>query len=62
MRPWVQAASSTAEYEALSNLLQQAWTQAPHALVTPCIYKHALGSHACASVAGSYFLMIRHRY
>ena len=35
MRAWVQAASSTAEYEALSNLLQQAWTQAPHALVTP---------------------------
>ena len=38
MCTWVQAASSIAEYEALSNLLQQAWTQAPHALVMPHIH------------------------
>ncbi len=32
-----QAASSAAEYEALSNLVQQAWAQAPHALVLPAL-------------------------
>lgn len=43
LRAGAQAASSAAEYEALSNLLRQAWSQAPHALVTPASWGRVLG-------------------
>ena len=58
----MQAASSTAEYEALSSLLQQAWTQAPHALVMPRIHKHAFGYHGFASGAAPSLLLSVYRY
>ena len=56
----MQAASNTAEYEALSNLLQQAWTQAPHALVSAGILKHVFGDYSCASGTRSCLLVFRH--